>query len=77
MALEKKGQIENAIVQFKKTIELDPNYVDAHTNLAIVLWHIHQTSEAMAEFEKAARLQPDDAGAQKNLDMARKAMIQK
>ena len=32
-----KGQFDDAIAEYRKAIELDPNYADAHNNLGVAL----------------------------------------
>jgi protein O-GlcNAc transferase len=55
---------------YKKTIALEPDYVDARMSLANLLKRNDRTAEAVAHFEHAAKLQPDSAHAQLALGTA-------
>lgn len=63
------ASIDDAIANFKKAIELAPNRVIHHHELAIAYIATGQKKLAMAELEKCATLQPvdrDDVQAQKD-----------
>lgn len=63
------ASIEDAIKNFKKAIELAPNRVIHHHELAVAYIAIAQQKLAIAELEKCATLQPmdrDDVQAQKD-----------
>jgi tetratricopeptide (TPR) repeat protein len=57
-ALRGKGQVEEAITCFRKSIELDPKYAPAHTNLGNALQGKGQVEEAIACYRKAIELDP-------------------
>lgn len=44
--------------EFKRALELNPNYVQAHQWYALVLITLGRTDEALAEIEKARELEP-------------------
>jgi tetratricopeptide (TPR) repeat protein len=69
-ALDKKGQIDEAISQYREAIRLKSNYVEAHNNLGTDLGKQGQTDEAFSQFEEAIRLKPDYADAHYNLGVA-------
>src|SRR2546430_17509866 len=52
------GGAPEAVTLYKKVIALDPNYADAHFNLALVLRGLGQTAEAQQEFATAQKLDP-------------------
>jgi tetratricopeptide (TPR) repeat protein len=52
------GGAPEAVTLYKKVIGLDPNYADAHFNLALLLRSLGQTAEAQQEFATAQRLDP-------------------
>jgi cytochrome c-type biogenesis protein CcmH/NrfG len=59
------GRPEIAAREFRKAIEIDPNHVTAHKNLAIVLaYDMKDNKDALEQFEKALALEPnaEDAG---------------
>ncbi len=55
-ALRDQGKIDEAIVEYRKAIELDPGYALPHRNLALILRSQHKTKEADAENQKANEL---------------------
>ncbi len=69
-ALDKKGQIDEAIRQYQEALRLKPDYADAHYNLGIALAKKGQIDEAIRQFQEALRLKPDYAEAHYNLGIA-------
>jgi len=65
--LADRGWLDEAIKEFKKAIELDPNSAHAHDNLATVYAEKKQFREALAEYLTAIKLEPDAATAHYNL----------
>ena len=65
--LADRGWIDEAIKEFKKAIELDPNSAHAHDNLATVFAEKKQFRAALDEYLMALRLEPDSATAHYNL----------
>lgn len=66
------GDDEKAVAEFRKAIEFQPAYADAHQNLGAVLT-TSDTAEAVRELEIAVKLQPQLAKAQYNLALAYEA----
>ena len=62
-----KGQMDEAIRQYRETIRLRPDYADAHYNLGTALGVKGQIDEAIRQFQEAIRLNPDYAEAHNNL----------
>jgi len=56
---QNQGQIDKAIEQFKKAIEIDPNSMLAHSNLAYIYEGQGKIDEAIAEFKELLRIKPD------------------
>ena len=50
----------DAIDYFKKTLTLDPIYVDAHINIAAIYLKINQHKNAIEHYEKVLELKPND-----------------
>lgn len=65
--LADRGWLDEAIKEFRKAIELDPNSAHAHDNLATVYAEKKQFREALAEYLTAIKLEPDSATAHYNL----------
>jgi Flp pilus assembly protein TadD len=65
-ALFVKGDFEGAKLHYLETARLDPK-APVHSALGVVYARLGQTSEAIAQFKEALRLNPDDAEAAENL----------
>jgi serine/threonine protein kinase/Tfp pilus assembly protein PilF len=73
LALHEKGDVEGAIVAFRRAIELDPKFALAHYNLALALRDNGDVEGAIAAYRKAIELDPKDALAHTNLGAALRA----
>jgi Flp pilus assembly protein TadD len=65
--LADRGWLDEAIKEFKKAIELDPDSAHAHDNLATVYGEKKLYREALKEYLTALELEPDSATAHYNL----------
>src|SRR4029079_6252183 len=65
--LADRGWLDEAINEFKKAIDLDPNSAHAHENLSTVYAEKKLFREALAEYLTAIQLEPDSATAHYNL----------
>src|SRR5712664_2240795 len=65
--LADRGWLDEAIKEFKKAIELDPESAHAHDNLATVYGEKKLYREALEEYLTALRLEPESATAHYNL----------
>ena len=65
--LLQEGSIDEAISHFRRALELNPDYFDAHQSLGNALGQTGQFDEAIAELATAVRLQPSEERAQRNL----------
>jgi tetratricopeptide (TPR) repeat protein len=70
LALDGKGQLDEAIACYRKAIALDPNYATAHSNLGVALAGKGQLDEAIACYKKAIALDPKNAVNHTNLGAA-------
>lgn len=61
------GMLDEAMREFRKAIELDPDSAHAHDNLATVLTEKKLFREALEEYLTAIRLEPDAPTAHYNL----------
>ena len=69
-ALDKNGQLDEAISQYEETLRLKPDSTEAHNNLGIALVSKGQMDEAISQYQEALRLKPDYAEAHYNLGIA-------
>jgi tetratricopeptide (TPR) repeat protein len=70
VALDKRGQIDEAISHFQEAIRLNPDHADVHYNLGVAFYQRGRTGEAIGQFQEAIRLKPDHAQAHNNLGTA-------
>jgi Flp pilus assembly protein TadD len=61
IALARKGRAPEAMVHYRKAVELRDNFADAHTNLATALLAAGANEEAIKHFRIAKDLPPEDA----------------
>jgi tetratricopeptide (TPR) repeat protein len=67
LAAGKTGQLEAAIKELRKAVEVDPNVVSTRVNLGTALTLAGQPEAAMEQYRAALRLQPNFAQAYYNL----------
>ena len=58
---QRDGQIDAAIARYQKTLEINPNYADAHNNLGAVRAGLGQIDAAIVHFRKATEINPENA----------------
>lgn len=63
------GQIDLAIMEFQKAIEIAPGYVDAHYNLGAVYQNKGLLKNAIEEYQEVIKLSPGSADAYYNLGL--------
>jgi Flp pilus assembly protein TadD len=69
-ALLEERRVDEAIVHFRKALEIQPDNILAQTDLAAALYQKGQVSEAIDHFRKALALRPADALSHYNLGVA-------
>jgi protein O-mannosyl-transferase len=63
MVLFEKGQLDEAIRHYRRTLEMQPDFWDADYNLGTALLGKGQVDEAIFYCDKAVRMQPNDPDA--------------
>jgi tetratricopeptide (TPR) repeat protein len=69
-SLESLGRHDEAIAQFKISLQLNPGDPAAHYDLGFILMKVNQTADAIVQFQEAVRLKPEFAEAQSELGNA-------
>lgn len=64
------GQTENAIVCYRRALELQPRYPETHYNMAVALASKAELNAAVDHYSTALRLEPEYAEAHNNLGNA-------
>jgi Flp pilus assembly protein TadD len=62
--------VGEAMVQFQKALEINPNYADAHYDLGTVLLQKREVNEAIVQYQKVLEINPEYAEAHNNLGTA-------
>ena len=65
--LKLKGKINESLVAFKKSVQLDPQDASTHYNLGIILNELGRLEEAETSYKKAITLKPDYSDVHNNL----------
>ena len=65
-----KKRMDEAIAQYQKALQINPDNADAHINLASALGQQGRVDEAIAHCQKALQINPHSAGAHKILGNA-------
>ncbi|MEO6391233.1 MAG: tetratricopeptide repeat protein [Pyrinomonadaceae bacterium] len=66
----KDGRKADAEMHCRRELELNPNSSDGINNLGVVMLNQRRSVEAVATFHQAAKLDPADPTARRNLDLA-------
>jgi len=70
-AAAREGRNDEAVAAYKAALERDPNYAEAHNNLANLLREAGDTKAAAEHYERATQCKPDYALAHFNLGCLR------
>ncbi|KJU85156.1 Tetratricopeptide TPR_2 repeat protein [Candidatus Magnetobacterium bavaricum] len=60
-ALSGNRRVNEAIESFKKSISLNPVYIDPHVNIGVAYYSLGKTQEARESFERALKINPKNA----------------
>lgn len=74
---ETKELYNEAIVEYKKCIEIDPYYPEAILNLGVVLIKVQNYSQAVKEIQKVLKMSPRDRTAREYLGIAKRCLREK
>ncbi|MGA3179368.1 MAG: tetratricopeptide repeat protein [Verrucomicrobiota bacterium] len=69
-ALYQKGEMDQAVEQYREALEIKPDFVMARSNLGVACEQKGDTDEAIAQYRKALEIQPDNAEIRANLGNA-------
>lgn len=61
------GTLEQAVDNYRRVIELEPDWVEAHINLGVALYQMGRTDEARTAFRAAVDLDPTNGISRYNL----------
>lgn len=70
VALTDKGQFDQAILEYRKALDVDPDYPQAHNNIALILKRQGKPDAAIWHLAQALRVDPDYADAHNNWGLA-------
>jgi len=65
-----KGQLDRAISNFNKALEIDPRYAEAYNDRGVAYANKGQYNEAISDFDKALQITPRDAEVYNNRAVA-------
>ena len=65
--LIQRGQVDEALEHYQKTVEIDPTFAMAYNNLGTTLLKKGQVDDAIRQFRKAMEIDPNDVTACNNL----------
>jgi tetratricopeptide (TPR) repeat protein len=69
-ALQTEGQLDAAIVHYRRAIAINPDYAPSYSNLGAALLATGQTADAITAYQRALAIDPDFTDAQFNLGNA-------
>ena len=70
LALADQGKLTEAIQQYERALQLNPDYIEAENNLGLALATQGKLAEAIQHYERALQVKPDDIAAHYNLGNA-------
>jgi tetratricopeptide (TPR) repeat protein len=70
VVLSTQGRLPEAIGEFGRALQLNPDYGEAHCKLGNALLREGKMQEAIGHYERALQLNPDDVEAHNNLGFA-------
>jgi tetratricopeptide (TPR) repeat protein len=68
--LTQRGQLDEAMAEFQKALEIEPDYEHAHRNLGALLASVGRLDEGIGHLRKALEINPNYSDAHNNLGIA-------
>jgi len=65
--LSNQKNFDKAVINYKKSIEINPDYAEGHNNLGSVLYQLGKFNEAIDSYQRAIKINPEYAEAYNNL----------
>ena len=70
LAYHKVGDLDNAILQYKKGLSLNPFEIEAHINLGVSYFYKGLVDKAITHFKHVIEINPNNADAHYNIGIA-------
>ena len=70
VCLDKEGRLDEAVAEYRKALEIKPDYAEAINDLGVVLFAKGDLEAAIAQYRKALEIQPGSAKIRYNLGNA-------
>lgn len=70
VALARQGKLEEAILHFSRTVQINQSDEMAHYNLGLAYYKLGQLDQAIAEFRTTLQINPDSSVAREALENA-------
>jgi predicted negative regulator of RcsB-dependent stress response len=70
VVLADRGRFDEAMAEYRKALEEEPNHADAHNSLGVILLGRGRLDEAIEQFQMGLRVKPQEAAAQADLGIA-------
>ena len=65
--LSNQKNFDKAVINYKKSIEINPDYAEGHNNLGSALYKLGKFNEAIDSYQRAIKINPEYAEAYNNL----------
>ena len=67
--LSSQKNFGKAIINYKKSIAINPDYAEGHNNLGSALYKLEKFSEAINSYQRAIKIKPSFTEAYKNIGL--------